>query len=81
MFRKVLLEVAAKQVESGKMSRFQLFQLRLRMMLPSLSKEIEEVATQEALAQGKVLSVENIDWDKLRDFLEWLIPFLIELFK
>lgn len=81
MFRKVLLEVAAKQVEAGKMSRFQLFQLRLRLLMPSLAKELEDVATQEAMAQGHISSTQNIDWDKLRDFLEWLIPFLIELFK
>lgn len=75
MFRKVLLEEAAKL----KLSRLQMLRLRLHMALPSLAKEIEMACEAEVLARGLVTSTQNIDWDKLREFLMWFIPFLIEL--
>jgi hypothetical protein len=59
--------------------------------MPSLTKEVELAAIQELQARGAELPMTAsgevdaaaIDWDKFRDkfreFLEWFIPFLIEL--
>jgi len=69
-----------KAAEEMKLNRFQMFRLRLRMMMPNTAKEIEAAAVAEAMAQGLAPSAQQIDWDKMLEFLKWLIPLLLELF-
>jgi len=79
LFRTALLDSAAELQRAGKISRLDLFRLRLRTVLPSTMAEIEAAATVEVIAQGLAPSAQQIDWDKLKEFLTWFIPFLIEL--
>jgi len=78
MFKQVLISVAEEMQKSGKITRVQLFRLRLRMVLPSIVAEVETAAISEVVASGQA-DASAIDWEKLRSFLEWFIPFLIEL--
>jgi hypothetical protein len=73
-------EALFKAAEEMKLNRFQMFRLRLRMMMPSTAKEIEAAAVAEAMAQGLAPAVQQIDWDKMFEFLKWLIPILLDLF-
>jgi DNA-binding transcriptional regulator YdaS (Cro superfamily) len=76
MFREALFKAA----EEMKLNRFQMLRLRLRMMMPSTAREIEAAAVAEVMAQGLAPSVQQIDWEKLFEFLKWLIPILLDLF-
>jgi L-cystine uptake protein TcyP (sodium:dicarboxylate symporter family) len=78
-FRASLLDAAVDLQKAGKISRLDLFRLRLRLLMPSTLADIEAAATAEVMAQGLAPSAQQIDWDKLREFLMWFIPFLIEL--
>jgi hypothetical protein len=78
-FRASLLDAAVDLQKAGKISRLDLFRLRLRLLMPSTLADIEAAATAEVMAQGLAPSAQQIDWDKLKEFLMWFIPFLIEL--
>ena len=69
-----------KAAEEMKLNRFQMLRLRLRMMMPSTAKEIEAAAIAEVMAQELAPSAQQIDWEKMLEFLKWLIPLLLELF-
>jgi DNA-binding transcriptional regulator YdaS (Cro superfamily) len=73
-------EALFKAAEEMKLNRFQMLRLRLRMMMPSTAREIEAAAVAEVMAQGLAPSVQQIDWEKLFEFLKWLIPILLDLF-
>lgn len=79
-FREAVLSVAAEMQRSGKISRWELFRLRLQLWMPALLAEYERAALAELSARGvDVADAAAIDWDKLREFLEWFIPLLLEL--
>jgi len=73
-------EALFKAAEEMKLNRFQMLRLRLRMLMPSTAKEIEAAAIAEVMAQDLSPSVQQIDWEKLFEFLKWLIPILLDLF-
>jgi DNA-binding transcriptional regulator YdaS (Cro superfamily) len=73
-------EALFKAAEEMKLNRFQMLRLRLRMMMPSTAKEIEAAAIAEVMAQELAPSAQQIDWEKMLEFLKWLIPLLLELF-
>jgi hypothetical protein len=78
MFQKVFFEVANKLLKEKKISFSERLRLGLRMNFASFADMVEAEATAEVLARG--LATPNaIDWDKVREFLEWFIPFLIGL--
>ena len=73
-------EALFKAADELKLNKFQMLRLKLRMMMPSTAKEVEAAAIAEVMAQNLATSVQAIDWEKLTEFLKWLIPLLIELF-
>jgi hypothetical protein len=86
-FHQAVIRAALAKVRNGEMSRIEMIRLRVAMMSPGFRKHAEELAVVQLVAQGDdvprdatgAVDRAKIDWDALLDFLEKLIPILVQL--
>lgn len=82
-FHRNVIKAAVKARKSGKISRAQLLRLRVAMLSPAFRKQAKELATIQMKSSADADKIpmigENIDWDKLFEFIEKLIPLIIQL--
>jgi hypothetical protein len=67
-------------VKDNALSRFDFLRLKLRLRMPSVRAEMYSAASMEVMAHSGLASPQAIDWDKVFEFLKWLIPILLDLF-
>jgi hypothetical protein len=79
-FEKSILAAAAEMVKDNALSRFDFLRLKLRLRMPSVRAEMYSAASMEVMAHSGLASPQAIDWDKVFEFLKWLIPILLDLF-
>jgi hypothetical protein len=86
-FRSALLKAAQASAKSGELKRLDVIRLRVATLSPAFLKQAQELAVIQMSfsgedvptdADGKI-EVNRIDWEKLLEFLERLIPLLLKL--
>ena len=90
-FRKTIIQASKKAFSDGEITRKQLLKIRLGTLSPAVLEKIEDVAIMQMAASGEDLSgiVEvnsdgkinraSIDWNNLIDFVERLIPIILQI--
>jgi hypothetical protein len=87
-FHRNVVKAAMALHKKGEMKRGQLLRLRICMLSPAFRKSAEELAITQMVfsgAEGVPMSADGvvdrsqIDWDKLLEFLEKLIPIILQI--
>lgn len=82
-FHKNVIRAAIKSQKAGKLSRKDLLKLRVAMLSPAFrvhARDLSEVQMYSSGDSAKIPRVDGkIDWDKLFDFIDKLIPLIIQL--
>lgn len=87
-FRASLLKAVDRARDVGSINKVQYLRLRIALLSPSFLRNAEDLAITEAVSSG-VLQTEadgsvdrvGIDWDAFADFLERIIPLILEILK
>ena len=88
-FHREIIRAASKLRVKGELSRAKMIRLRVAMLSPAFRQRAKELAvTQMAFSNSDAPILVNsqgeidetaIDWDSLADFLERLIPIIVQL--
>lgn len=87
-FHKAALEAAKVKLRKGEITRMQMITFRGAMLMPAFRETAEKMATVQIVMSGEVSSavefddlgnVSRIDWGALAEFLERILPLLIQL--
>lgn len=82
-FHNNVIKAAIKARKEGKITRSDVLKLRVAMLSPAFRAKAKELATIQMLASDQADQIpmigENIDWDKLLEFIEKLIPLILKL--
>jgi len=87
-FHRNVVKAAMALHKKGEIKRGQLLRLRICMLSPAFRKSAEELAITQMVFSGDegvpmsadgVVDRAQIDWDKLLEFLEKLIPIILQI--
>ena len=87
-FHKNVIRAAIKLHKKGEIKRSQLLRLRICMLSPAFRNSAEELAITQMVFSGAenvqmnengVVERSQIDWDALLEFLEKLVPIIIQI--
>lgn len=78
-FRNELMKAAIAAHNEGTLSRADLVRLRFATLMPRLLSQVHDCCCEQAMADGKITSVEGIDWKGLADFLKEILPLILPL--
>lgn len=79
-FRKSFVEAVKRAQDKGSITGAQAFKLRVASFSPGFVKQAEKIATVEGCCTGEIpySSVGAVDWNALADFLERILPLILE---
>jgi len=87
-FHRNVVKAAMALHKKGELKRGQLMRLRIAMLSPAFRNSAEELAITQMVfsgAEGVPMSADgvvekaDIDWDKLLEFLEKLVPIILQI--
>ncbi len=88
-FHREMIRAAGKLRVKGELTRGQVIRLRVAMLSPAFRQRAKELAVTQMVFSGSdepipmnadgTIDETQIDWDKLADFLERLIPIVLQL--
>lgn len=78
-FRRELLKAAEQGVREGDISRLDMLRLRLVSLNPAQLDRIHQAVSEQAVADGRAMSVQAIDWSQLADFIKEILPLILQL--
>lgn len=82
-FHKNVIKAGVKLRKDGKITRGQMLTLRIAMLSPSFRAKAKELAVIQMNCSDDADKIprigENIDWEKLFEFIEKLIPLILQL--
>jgi len=87
-FHRNVIKAAMKLHKDGKLKRSKVLRLRICMLSPAFRNAAEELAITQMVFSGAesvpmdengIVERANIDWDKLLEFLEKLIPIILQI--
>ena len=80
-FKRNVLEAAKQAVDAGDMSQEQYRQLSFALKIPRIAAEMESAMASQAAEDGVVSGpMQNIDWEKLMEFIVKWLPIILKLF-
>lgn len=77
-FKRTLMSSAKLAVENGKITQEQYDALNLAIKFPGVAAKLEAALQETAIENGLATS-QAIDWDKLADFIERMVPIILKL--
>ena len=87
-FHRNVVKAAMELHKKGEIKRSQLLRLRICMLSPAFRQSAEELAITQMVFSGAegvpmssdgVVDRSQIDWDKLLEFLEKLVPIILQI--
>jgi hypothetical protein len=78
-FRSELLKAAIEAHNEGTLSRADLVRLRFATLLPNVLSKVHDCCAEQAMADGKITSVQGIDWAGLASFLKEILPIILPI--
>ena len=88
-FHRELIRAASRMRAKGELSRGQVIKLRVAMLSPAFRQRAKELAVTQMVFSGSdepipvsddgTIDETQIDWDKFADFLERLLPIVLQL--
>lgn len=80
-FRRVLIKAAEQSFREGELSRVDLLRLRVASLSPTKLQQMQTACAEQAVQEGKAVSIAAIDWEKLAAFIKEILPVIIEIVK
>lgn len=80
-FRRVLIKAAEQSFREGELSRVDLLRLRVASLSPAKLQQMQTACAEQAVQEGKAVSIAAIDWEKLAAFIKEILPVIIEIVK
>ena len=88
-FHREVIKAVVKARKEGKITRTEAVRIRVAMISPAFRKRVEDVAVMQLAASGQdtglpigedgKINRAQIDWEALADFLERIIPLIMQL--